>query len=101
MSKFSEREDELISFLQRYRPLPPEESWDGETKLMESLPTREGKRHYLFLSLTAIATGLLLTYFGYRQFQPAFQQAAKERQLEAFLIDNWDATLEMNVTTTE
>ncbi len=101
MSKFSEDDPKLSAFLRRYRPHPPEAAVDLEAELMESLPPRGQKTKYLPWLVTAIAGGLLLTWTGYQNYRPALRYTSTEQNLEAFLIDNWEETLEMEITALE
>jgi hypothetical protein len=101
MSNFSQNDPKLMEFLRQYRPQIPDESVDLETQLMQSLPHRVNKTKYLPWLLTAIAGGLLLTWIGYQNYQPSLKYGANQQKLEAFLVDNWEATLEMEMTATE
>ncbi|TVQ41751.1 MAG: hypothetical protein EA365_16890 [Gloeocapsa sp. DLM2.Bin57] len=101
MSKFSPDDPKLSAFLRQYRPLPPDASIDLEVELMDSLPPRVKKTKYLPWLLTAIATGLLLTWTGYQNYRPILRYTSIQRDLEAFLIDNWEETLEMEISAIE
>lgn len=99
MSQFPGEDPKLSAFLHKYRPIPPEAAVELEVKLMSSLPPRSRRNYYPYV--WAIAASLLLTWTGYRYFQPAWKYGAVSQELEAFLIDNWEETLEIEVTTTE
>jgi hypothetical protein len=101
MSKFSEDDPKLSAFLRQYPPPPPEASPDLEAQLMESLPPRVQKTKYLPWLITAIVGGLLFTWTGYRNYRPALRYTLIQQDLEAFLIDNWEETLEMEITAIE
>jgi hypothetical protein len=103
MSKVPDKDPKLSDFLRQYRPVPPTASTDLEARLMESLPPHQGRPYFSSFRWTipAIAASLLFAWTGYRYFQPSWQYGAIAQELEIFLIDNWDETLEMEITALE
>ncbi|ELR98848.1 hypothetical protein [Gloeocapsa sp. PCC 73106] len=101
MSQFPDEDPKLSAFLRQYRPIPPETPNYLEARLMESLPTRRSQHTHFRWTIPAIAATLLLAWTSYRHFQPGWRYGAITQELETFLIDNWDETLEMELMATE
>jgi hypothetical protein len=98
MNKLPDENEQLRRFLQEYRPLPPEASPNLEQKLLTGLNSRKKNNNYRWI-LIAIASSCLATWVGYHNFKPALNYSAVDREeLETFLIDSWDETLEMEVS---
>ncbi|MDV3000068.1 MAG: hypothetical protein N5P05_001674 [Chroococcopsis gigantea SAG 12.99] len=99
MAQKSPEEDPLVDFLRQYRPSPPRESPDFESRLMNliDLESQESKTFsWRFGGLigATLCTGLLLFLGGFRASERTAQQARlSDQELEAFVIDTWDGTM--------
>lgn len=91
----------LINFLKRYRSRPPQADPQLESQIMAAIEAQnfdvpapiKSKRFQQRFRLIppAIAAGLLMGWAGYRLLTPAPALVAEEAQLEAFLVNNWEA----------
>lgn len=104
MNQFPDDDEQLVSFLKQYRPVPPRARADMEAQLME-LVTREPPppprypHQFFWIVSSAMAGSLLLAVGGYRWLNPSPQIATNPQELEAFLVDSWNsATGETSVT---
>ncbi|MBF2020574.1 MAG: hypothetical protein IGR93_10815 [Hydrococcus sp. C42_A2020_068] len=99
MNQFPDDDEQLVSFLKQYRPVPPQARADMEAQLME-LVTREPPpppRHphqFFWLVSSAMAGSLLLAVGSYRWLNPSPQVATNQQELEAFLVDSWNGAIE-------
>jgi hypothetical protein len=97
MNKFLPDDDrDLVSFLQQHRPLPPTNS-HLESQIMDlverqprKIPPKSSK---LWFIPGAIAMGLVITW-NQRLLQPTPQLVRDNQNLELFLVDSWEATIE-------
>lgn len=95
----SPEDDNLVSFLRQHRPSPPEPRADLEEEILQAIEseTKTSRKHWIFSPRTGAlgiaAIGLLL--FGQsRWLNPTPRIASiSDRELEAFLADNWNETL--------
>lgn len=95
MSKFHSKDDQnLVAFLQQYRPIPPPASASTEAELMELIDTEESRNSLKIKPIIAIASSAIIcgifSLVGYRSFNPSYTNA----QLESFMVNSWDGTVE-------
>ncbi|MDJ0726072.1 MAG: hypothetical protein QNJ38_13245 [Prochloraceae cyanobacterium] len=95
MSKISSDDDRnLVAFLQQYRPIPPPANGATEDRLMQIIEEKESKKTFKFNPLIAVFStviiGSIFSLFSYRLFTPNYTNA----QLESFMANSWDSTLE-------
>ncbi|HEY9738786.1 MAG TPA: hypothetical protein V6D06_20975 [Trichocoleus sp.] len=92
-------DQQLIDFLQRYRPLPPAAHSDLEDRLMSALPDTATaaylpwfQQHYRRLAVSALLVTGLLALTAVRTWrQPQLSQAERE-DLELFVTETWTRT---------
>lgn len=88
----------LVSFLRQNQPIPPQAHPDLERQLMASLePRTSSNRRYSKSRWTipgAIATGFLFTSVSFSVRTPRI--ALEPKDLENFLVKNWQNTLGEN-----
>lgn len=94
-----EDDRDLVNFIQRHRPSPPQANPSLEIQLFETIrqqPQRERKSRtgVLWAVPGTIAMGLVLSWNSQRIFEPAPLQAQDIDAIESFLISNWEATTE-------
>lgn len=95
-------QDNLISFLQRNQPIPPQAYPDLEQEIIDSLEPRKFKHHRYYKTVTwtipsAIATGFLFTTVSMGIRTPRI--AIEPKDLENFLVNNWQDTFSTHNTT--
>jgi len=100
----NDRHHNLVSFLRKNRPLPPSANIDLEQQLFDSLEPQECRpKNYFKATCTlksAIATSFLFTSVSFSLKTP--QLALEPKDLENFLVKNWQHTLDSkNYTATE
>ncbi len=100
MTKFSERDRNLVNFLCQHRPQVPPAAPDLEQQILQKvkaypLPTTS-KRGRLWLLPSVAAAGLALAVVGYRVFIPARPTAAELASIEKFMESNWQSTVSEN-----
>lgn len=88
---------EFVDFLKQNQPIPPPAAPDLERRVMSSLSPR---RRRLWIVPTAIATGLMTTFVGYRLFQPA-ELSADAPAIEEFIESNWSNSIQATTSATE
>jgi hypothetical protein len=98
MTHLPDDDERLISFLKQYHPVPPPAKADLEMQLME-LVTREPppikhSHQFFWIISSAMAGSLVLAIGGYRFFTPTPKMAANPEELETFLVDNWNSSVE-------
>jgi hypothetical protein len=103
MSQFPKDDRELISFIQRYRPLPPPADSTLEKQIYHrvSQESQQHKRHQLrWLIPTAFAASLLAIWGGYNLTKPSdYQQFVTQSttiqtaELEDFMVNTWQETM--------
>jgi hypothetical protein len=93
-------DQDLIRFLQQYRPQPPSASPNLEERILsvveqlENAPQRRQQRWYRSPWVpTAIAAGLVVGLVSYRALLPSRPNPAELRSLEAFMETNWNASV--------
>lgn len=98
----------LVSFLQYHRPMPPQSHPDLEQTIIDSLEPqstsgqkRDLKSNWIISSTSAlrspaklIATGFLFTSVSFGWRTPRI--AVEPKDLENFLVNNWQDTLDNN-----
>lgn len=95
----NDSKNNFVNFIRQNQPIPPQACPDLEQRIMDSLEprtTRERKR-YLKTTWTipgAIATGFLLTTVSFGVRTPRI--AIEPKDLENFLVSNWQNTLKPN-----
>ena len=100
MNNFLPDEDrDLVNFLQRHRPLPPKTRPDLENHLMESIrnePQHSGTNvsGWRWFVPGALAIGLVVTWNNERFLKPTPQLAQDITNVELFLVNSWEATIE-------
>lgn len=107
-----DNQNNFVSFIRRHQPVPPQESPDLEHKIMDSLEPRVTKKQGWHLSIRTIpntitknvptkllATGVLFTTFSFGVRTPRI--ATEPKDLENFLVNSWQDTLNNNYTATE
>jgi hypothetical protein len=89
---------ELTNFLKTYQPSPPLESDDFEENLfnlIEKEPQFTSQKFSSKLMLPgAIAAGLMLVLGGSYFLKPSPQIAENYLEIEEFLVNSWEHTLE-------
>ena len=94
---------DLVNFLQRHRPLPPQASPHLEARLMEHIQQESSNRKAFswFWGIPgAIAFGLLVSWNSQRFLQPTPQIAQDNSNVESFLVNSWEATIENSLFST-
>jgi RNA polymerase sigma-70 factor (ECF subfamily) len=99
VTKFSDRDSNLVNFLCQHRPQVPPAAPDLEQQILQKvkvyrLPTTS-KRARLWL-VPSVAAGLALAIVGYRVFIPARPTAAELASVEKFMESNWQSTVSEN-----
>lgn len=120
----NDHQNNLVSFLRQNKPLPPQARPNFEQELLDSLePQIQSPRSYFHTALTIsgkitlqaynklsdtcprlslpaklIATGFLMTSFSWSFKTP--QIALEPKDLENFLVKNWQNTLENSYSST-
>ncbi|NJK50307.1 hypothetical protein HC931_21235 [Candidatus Gracilibacteria bacterium] len=98
MTHFPDDDEQLIAFLKEYHPIAPPAKADLEMQLME-LVTREPppikhSHQFFWIISSAMAGSLVLAIGGYRFFSSTPKFAANPEELETFLVDNWNSSVE-------
>ncbi|MEA5533955.1 hypothetical protein [Crocosphaera sp. XPORK-15E] len=107
MSQFPHDDRELISFLQRYRPLPPPAKATLEKQLFSRI-VRESqschKKRLRWLIPSAMAATLLGILGGYHLLQPSpYKQFVNDStelevaEIEDFMVNSWQGTTSVTV----
>ena len=100
MNNFLPEEDrDLINFLQQHRPVPPQANSHLESQLMKLIEEQPRKSSKSSSSLFwfvpgAIAMGIVFTWNNQRFLQYTPQLAQEKINVELFLIDSWEETME-------
>ncbi|MEG3438736.1 hypothetical protein V0288_16535 [Pannus brasiliensis CCIBt3594] len=95
----SPEDDNLVSFLRQHRPSPPEPRANLEEEILRAIEIEaETPRKRPIISprtgAISIAAIALLLFGFYRWSSPTPRVATiSDRELEAFLADNWNETL--------
>ena len=93
----NDRKNNLVSFLRHNQPLPPDAHPNLEQQLMDALPPRAKTKKLRFKAAwtipSAIATGFLFTSVS---FVKTPRIALEPKDLENFLVKNWQNTLNNN-----
>lgn len=94
----NDHQNNLVSFLRHNKPLPPRANPNLEQQLFDSLEPRTGNRKSSFKATwtikSAIATGFFFTSVSFSLKTP--QIALEPKDLENFLVGNWQNTLDNN-----
>lgn len=98
-----DEQQQLISFLKAYRPVPPTASKSLEERLMKRIEqepiTSKYSSSWRWIVPSTLAASLLLLWGGYSLFFPKPQMVASSEELESFLMENWTDTMgESSVT---
>lgn len=93
-----QNDEQLVTFLSQYRPVPPPAADNLETKLMQMVQQQPRPKKLAFSPLwvipSAVAAGILLLWGGYTILRPSSQFAeTNERELEVFLVNGWNGTM--------
>jgi hypothetical protein len=95
-------DDRLIEFLRQHRPSVPPAAPDLEDQILQAVADSDVKhlhRRRLWAMPAAIAVGALIASVGYQILTPpqppkiAVDRAVDPASVEAFLEDNWNASL--------
>ncbi len=88
----------VVAFLKQYRPLPPPSTATLERQILSRI-AQEPPRHcqltrswVWLISSTVIA--VLLVWTGYRGSNLSPRLAINSEEIEGFLVENWQETLE-------
>jgi hypothetical protein len=101
MTQFPPDDEKLIQFLKQYRPLPPahgEHLEEQLIKLIEGQPKLSlgfSPRWWWMIPSILVAT-LLVAWGSSRQLSPSPQIAATSGELEDFLVDSWNGSMELH-----
>ena len=100
MTRFSD-DEKLIAFLKQYRPLPPSLATNLEDKLIQKIqqePRLSNRKFpWLFWAIpSAIAASLLLVWGGSRWGQTSPQIAVNSHEIEGFIVETWEGSMEEN-----
>ena len=94
-----DNDSDLVNFLQQHRPLPPKARPGLESQLMEAV-TRQPQTSVKNVSSWfwavpgAIAMGLIVTWNSQRFLPPTPKLAQDTIDLELFVVNSWQATIE-------
>jgi hypothetical protein len=99
MTHFPHDDEPLIQFLKQHRPIPPITASSVEKQLMQWVAKEpnlasDQRISLLWLILSAIATVGLVTWLGWRGSHSSFGIAAQSEELESFVIESWNGSLE-------
>lgn len=90
MNPHPEEDEELTSFLRRYRSHPPVAAPDLEDRIIQSLPRRSRvSRPIVFLM-----SGIAASFIGLLMAQPVRSPSADPATLEAYLESNWSTVVD-------
>lgn len=106
MTKFPEDDDQkLVEFIRKYQPIAP--VGDGESQLMNliaknPLSLKQKSRRLLWILPPILATVGFLLWGGKPQFQlaPSVKLASDANELETFMINSWQDSLDYPPTQT-
>ncbi|MGK7931481.1 MAG: hypothetical protein AB4041_08605 [Microcystaceae cyanobacterium] len=90
-------DDTLVTFLKTYQPSVPPESMTLENRLMAEIsrhPRRKNKRLALFALGSIILAGLTIGGTIWQRNTLSPQVAISVEDLENFLVEGWEETLE-------
>lgn len=88
-------DNRLVSFLRHNRPVPMPASADRERELMELINNQpSSSRHYRVWAVPGAIAAALVSWGGYRLFVPSLQAAQEPQQLESFLVNSWNGSVE-------
>lgn len=90
MNPHPEEDEELTSFLRRYRSHPPTASPDLEDRIIQSLP----KRSRLSRPLVLCMAGIAASFIGVIIAQPVRSPSVDAATLEAYLESNWSTVVD-------
>ena len=93
-----DRRNNLVGFLRHNQPLPPNPHPDLEQQIIDALPpltkTKKLRFKVTWTIPSAIATGFFLTSLSFGLKTPRL--ALEPKDLENFLVKNWQNTLNNN-----
>ncbi len=107
MKQFPNHKDDLklIEFLQQYSPVAPSPENNFEDNLFNLLakePQIHSQIHSRkWLLPSAIAASLILISGGYYFLKPSPQMANQNEEIEEFLVNSWDGTIQGNYINNE
>jgi hypothetical protein len=101
MSRFSEKEADLVRFLRQHRPSPPAVPLDLEPRLLARIQTipqvRRRSLPWQWLIPASLILAALAIRGGGQRLQSASQFAPVDNidaeKIEAFMVENWQATV--------
>lgn len=96
MTRFSEHDERLVTFLRRHRPVPPPPS-ELEDQVMGAIATASCAAYSLprgrwrrRLAIPALAASVLLVWGGWHSLQPSPKEESQAlATVETFLADTW------------
>lgn len=99
MTHFPYDDEPLIQFLKQHRPIPPTTATSVEKQLMqwvakESNLSSDKRLSLLWIIASAIAAVGLATWLGWKGSHSSFGIAAKPEELESFVVESWNGSLE-------
>jgi hypothetical protein len=97
MNNFPEEDQNIVNFLQQYRPEIPPTSPNLEQQILQqvtTLPIRPSHRlSYLWLVPSAIVAGFLTLFIGYPILILNYPRVAETSNLETFMESNWQTVV--------
>lgn len=106
MNKFLPEDDrDLVDFLQRHRPTPPEANPHLESQLMKLIEEQPRKSTKYNSSLFwfvpgALAMGIVFSWNNQRFLQYTPQFTREINNVELFLVDSWEETMDNSYIST-
>jgi hypothetical protein len=100
MNNFPEEDQNIVNFLQQYRPEIPPASPNLEQQILQQvkvLPIRPLHRlSHLWLIPSAIIAGFLTLFIGYPALILNYHRVAETSNLETFMESNWQTVVSEN-----
>lgn len=90
MNPHPEDDEELTSFLRRYRSHPPAAAPDLEDRIIQSLP----QRSRISRPIVLFAAGIAASFIGILIAQPVRSPSADPATLEAYMESNWSTVVD-------
>ncbi len=101
MSKTPHDNQKVVSFIKQYRPLPPPGTATLETQLLTKIAQKSSHYHSRnivrrWLIPSALVASLTAIWGGYRWLQPSYQFSDNSTNIELFLVESWQGTMEQS-----
>lgn len=99
MTHLPHDDEPLIQFLKQHRPIPPPTAISVEKQLMQGVArepylSSDKRLSLLWLIPSAIAAAGLATWLGWKGTHSSFGIATQPKELESFVIESWNGSLE-------